>query len=274
MPNWVSHSITLKGKKSDIKKLTEFVKSEDRDFDFNKVLPIPKELQGTQAPTKIISQKEYDEQEKRLAKGELTKEEKDWGISRGLTQELSSQYIKKFGTDNWYDWQCSHWGTKWNASSPSIQDDMIFFETAWSTPYNLLAKLSELFPTIEIQVRFADEDFGHNVGEYTLFAGEEVSSNIPKGGSKEAYIMALEIGGGSDYYTWEMLFDIDEGEELNDFYTTMIEISYKEEGVVDEGFPANVLNEFLNLALADENFELATKIRDILKAKEESGEDA
>jgi hypothetical protein len=274
MPNWVSHSITLKGKKSDIKKLTEFVKSEDRDFDFNKVLPIPKELEGTQSPAKIISQQEYDEQETRLAKGELTEEEKKWGISRGLTQELSNQYIQKFSANNWYDWQCSNWGTKWNASSPSIQDDMIFFETAWSTPYNLLAKLSELFPTIEIKVQFADEDFGHNVGEYTLFAGEEISSNIPEGGSKEAYLMALEISGSSEYYTWEMLFDIDEDEELSDFYTTMIEISYKEQGAVDEGFPTNVLNEFLSLAIADDNFELASQIRDILKAKEESGEEA
>ena len=274
MPNWVSHSIMLNGKKSDIQKLTEFVKSENRDFDFDKVLPIPKELQGTQAPTKIISQKEYDEQEKRLAKGELTKQEKDWGISRGLTKELSEQYIEKFGTDNWYDWQCSNWGTKWNASCPSIEGNMIFFETAWSTPYNLLAKLSELFPSVEIFVRFADEDFGHNVGEYTLFAGEEVNSNIPEGGSKEAYIMALEISGSSDYYTWEMLFDIDESEELNDFYTTMIEISYKEEGAVDEGFPKSVLNEFLRLAIADDNFELASQIRDILKAKEENGEEA
>ena len=54
----------------------------------------------------------------------------------------------------------------------------------------------------------------------------------------------------------------------------MIKISYEENKAVDEEFPTNVLNEFLSLALADENFELAKEIRDILKAKEESGEEA
>ena len=73
-----------------------------------------------------------------------------------------------------------------------------------------------------------------------------------------------------------MLFDIEEDEDIDDnaLYKVMIGLSYEENKSVDEGFPTNVLNEFLNLALADENFELATEIRDILKTKEESGEEA
>jgi protein-arginine kinase activator protein McsA len=73
-----------------------------------------------------------------------------------------------------------------------------------------------------------------------------------------------------------MLFDIEEEEDIEDnaLYKVMIGVSYEDYKAVDEGFPTNVLNEFLNLALADENFELATEIRDILKTKEESGEEA
>ena len=90
-------------------------KREYQYIDFNKVAPIPKELENTQSPTRIISQKEYDEQEKRIVEGNLTDNEKNWGLSRGLTQELVDEYRKRFGASDWYDWQTSNWGTKWNA---------------------------------------------------------------------------------------------------------------------------------------------------------------
>ncbi len=110
MPNWISNEVKFTGKKEQVEALLKLVKSEDREFDFNKIAPIPKELEGTQAPTKIISKKEYDEQEKRLAKGELNEDEQRFGLSRGLTKELSDEYINRFGTDNWYSWQNSNWG--------------------------------------------------------------------------------------------------------------------------------------------------------------------
>lgn len=276
MPNWIANNLELRGNAEQVAKILEFVKSDEREFDFNKIAPIPKELENTQAPTKIISQKEYDEQEARLAKGELTESEKSWGISRGLTLEMSMEYKRRFGADNWYGWQTQNWGTKWNASEVFISDNLISFNTAWSTPEPIFTALSKLFPDVEFFIEFADEDFGHNVGEVTLLNGDEIDSNIPEGGSKEAYLMAYKIQGESEYYTWDMLFDIEEDEDIddNEFYKTMIGLSYEENKAVDEGFPTNVLNEFLNLALANENFELATEIRDILKAKEESGEEA
>jgi hypothetical protein len=276
MPNWITNNVELRGNKRQVEAILEFVKSDEREFDFNKIALIPKELENTQAPTKIISQKEYDEQEERLARGELTESEKSWGISRGLTLELSMEYKKRFGADNWYDWQCSNWGTKWNASEVFISDNVISFNTAWSAPEPIFVALSEKFPEVEFFIQFADEDFGHNVGEVSLLGGDEIDSNIPEGGSKEAYLLAYKIQGESDYYTWDMLFDIEEDEDIEDnaLYKVMIGISYEDNKLVDEGFPTNVLNEFLNLALADENFELATEIRDILKTKEESGEEA
>jgi hypothetical protein len=276
MPNWITNIVELKGNAEQVEAILEFVKSDEREFDFNKIAPIPKELENTQAPTNIISQKKYDEQEERLARGELTESEKRWSISRGLTKELSQEFIKKFGADNWYDWQCSNWGTKWNASEVFISDNVISFNTAWSAPEPIFVALSEKFPEVEFFIQFADEDFGHNVGEVSLLGGDEIDSNIPKGGSKEAYLLAYKIQGESDYYTWDMLFDIEEDEDIDDnaLYKVMIGVSYEDNKMVDEGFPTNVLNEFLNLALADENFELATEIRDILKTKEESGEEA
>lgn len=44
MPNWVQNEIYLRGNKEDIKKVLELVKSDDSEFDFNKLVPMPNTL--------------------------------------------------------------------------------------------------------------------------------------------------------------------------------------------------------------------------------------
>ena len=44
MPNWVQTDIYLHGEEKDIKKVLELVKSEELEFDFNKLVPMPKTL--------------------------------------------------------------------------------------------------------------------------------------------------------------------------------------------------------------------------------------
>ena len=44
MPNWVQTDIFLHGKERDIRTVLELVKSEESEFDFNKIFPIPKTL--------------------------------------------------------------------------------------------------------------------------------------------------------------------------------------------------------------------------------------
>ena len=47
MPNWVQTSIYLSGEEENIKKVLELVKSEESEFDFNKLIPMPSELNIT-----------------------------------------------------------------------------------------------------------------------------------------------------------------------------------------------------------------------------------
>lgn len=44
MPNWVQNEIVFSGEEKDIKKVLELIKSEESDFDFNKLIPMPKTL--------------------------------------------------------------------------------------------------------------------------------------------------------------------------------------------------------------------------------------
>jgi len=95
----------------------------------------------------------------------------------------------------WYDWRVKNWGTKWNAHEPYVSDGYMDFDTAWSTPEPIIKRLSEMFKDVDFSVRFADEDFGYNVGEYTYCNGKLVDEFMPEGGSYEAYDLAADILG-------------------------------------------------------------------------------
>ena len=47
-------------------------------------------------------------------------------------------------------------------------------KTAWSAPHPVLEKLTEMFPDIELEHEWADEDIGQNCGRYSYKAGERI----------------------------------------------------------------------------------------------------
>lgn len=68
--------------------------------------------------------------------------------------------------DNWYNWCCAHWGTKWPADEVEIveyeegeQTSVLeaTFNTAWSPPHGFLAHLTQLFPSMKIHCAFEEE---------------------------------------------------------------------------------------------------------------------
>ena len=269
MPNWVRNIVEFSGNEEVIARMKEEIKSEDRVIDFNKIAPIPSELVDTQSPTRIISQEEYDKQQERIAKDELTEGERNFGISRGITQEMADDFKQRFGHTCWYGWQNANWGTKWNACDSEDYEDRIEFSTAWATPFDLLVKLSEKYPEIRFSIRYADEDFGHNVGEFVLKNGQEVECNIPEGGTYESYLMAMDIQYGTphDYFdcneeTFTELWGDDE-EELGNYLLNMIDIAYDHEiyPYEDCEYHKLVLERFKDKAMADEKYELVAIIQ-------------
>ena len=270
MPNHITNRLTIIGTEEQVAQVREAIRGEEEDrlIDFNKIAPIPTELQGTVSPMRIITQAEYDEQKRRIANNELSDMEKQWGLSRGLTQALANEYKEKFGHCDWYGWQTSNWGTKWNAYSQHENDEnCIEFDTAWSNPYSILVKLSQMFPEVTFEVEYADEDFGYNVGRYTLVNGEQTESNIPDGGSQEAIEMAMDIKGDEDYYLTDYLcYDVEE-DDINDFVENLIQIAHEKGKLVAE-YPVCILERLKELALESEQFERVVEIDKILATKE------
>jgi hypothetical protein len=84
------------------------------------------------------------------------------------TQEALVQILQERRTsDDWYNWNCRNWGTKWEITEKaSVFYEMpadtgleicYRMESAWSPPAEALAKLAEQHPDITIDLSSIDE---------------------------------------------------------------------------------------------------------------------
>lgn len=268
MPNYVKHIVSLSGKAKAVAELVAFAQNGELLLDFNKIIPMPKELEGTVSPQRIISEAEYKKEMKRIASGDLTPMEKAYGLGIGITQKLSNQYKLKYGADNWYDWKIENWGTKWGVGECEFEDNRYTFDTAWSTPVKIFEALSKMFKTVSIRVQFADEDFGQNVGEYTLLGGVCVKENIPEGGSDEALEMALGIR-DDEYMITDYLAELNDKQLDESYAKSLIRMAHKKGKLINE-YPVKVLNTLLEMAVADEQYERAEEIKIIIELSKKS----
>ena len=209
MPNHVTNKIRFNGSKEDVERIMAFVKSDESEFDFNKIIPMPEELNveaGSRGDDGLEAYREY------LRTGIQPKEiTNKYGFKRVIEDEdfaLGKRYyenIQKYGCANWYDWCWNRWGTKWNAYDVSVSGEEIEFLTAWNAPEPVILKLSELFPNVEIEHDYADEDMGYNCGKLTYIDGAMYDSTDFEQGSDEALRFACELHGYDyDEYMEEM----------------------------------------------------------------------
>ncbi len=128
MPNWCSNEVDVWGPEKDIKAFKELVTTDKEAFSFNKILPMPEEL-DSQAPNR---------------KG-----------------KSSEELIKKYGYADWYQWRLANWGVKWDSEGELVDesDESLTYniETPWCPPEGIYDELVKRFPELEI-VWFYRED--------------------------------------------------------------------------------------------------------------------
>jgi hypothetical protein len=94
-------------------------------------------------------------------------------------------------------WSVQHWGTKWNAYHSKVTEEgdrlRIQFDTAWSHPGPAVKALSEKFPMATLDVEYADDNVGYNLGSYKIKGGIMSDMYKPKEGSIEAETMSWRI---------------------------------------------------------------------------------
>jgi hypothetical protein len=290
MPNHISNILTIEGEASLVAQIKSEISTVDADgdtrhIDFDKIVPRPASLDITSGsstdngiailkyrsgdPSKINQIMGYQWATEFETPEDLINHLLEKGLANLEEAQKALDNERLYGHRDWYSWSTSNWGTKWNAySTNDNEDDGIYFETAWSTPYPVMLALSAKYPEVVINVRFADEDFGHNVGEYILQNGDVVEENIPEGGSDEAYEMAAEITGYESYFE-DRVYDIEAEsiEELEDYEKNAISYVYRKGILAD--FPKVALNYMEQLAVEEENYEFAEKIKNTIAVNQE-----
>jgi len=145
MPNWVFNHLTIDGSKEDIAKVKAQV--------------------GATIKTKYKSADEVDEEVDREPifsfmnilpppEDKLDEYHAVHGYADG----------KKTGDTeyNWYNFNVREWGTKWDARDVDLlEDDETYlhykFDTAWSPPTEVIAKLAEQNPNLNITLEYREE---------------------------------------------------------------------------------------------------------------------
>lgn len=225
MPNHITNRIIVNGSEEKVKKFFEAIGSIQEDgtrvpIDFNKIKPMPESLNiesGSNTDigyalyhlaTKGIDKVAIEQWVHKSLQRSLSEEECDFtddGIKRFISSERGqalyqlgkavNENMSKYGAKTWYEWCYREWGTKWNAYNQEyINENTITFQTAWSGVPELLYKIAQNHPDVELSYLFADEDWGNNVGSFT-FQGADVDEHLPTGGSEEARAIAEELLG-------------------------------------------------------------------------------
>ena len=151
MPNWCYNRVTAYANDEHQDKLKEVEKIFESKTPFNDIFPMP--------DFKTIPNE----------KGELPKLEQHKNPDGSILWET---YNFPDGTndDRWYHWCINNWDTKWEASEIEFECDdseilTITFDTAWSPPEGVIAKLREKFPELTFQC-FYDEPGCEIAGYY------------------------------------------------------------------------------------------------------------
>ena len=122
MPNWTANNVLFVGKRKQLETLKDMLKSNENDFDFNNIVPMPKNI----------------------FRGNLGREEEE-----------------KYGKNNWYDWSIANWGTKWNSVGTRVElkDGSLYytFDTAWDCPREIVNALMRMKKTILKDIKISWE---------------------------------------------------------------------------------------------------------------------
>jgi len=211
MPNHIANKLVITGDKDILGRLVSSIETPHEDngeilhIDFNKIIPMPEELTTTECSSKAIeslalylhlnNKADLIPQLCRFVRIENVSGSPDFDERYMMGKKLYELYAS-IGYTNWYDWRLANWNTKWNAYDTYIEEYEptrleLYFNTAWSSPLPVIEKLVSMFPELQFNYVFADEDFSYNTG---MGASEEGCLNMyyPEGGSDEAVALYIE----------------------------------------------------------------------------------
>ena len=158
MPNYCTNNLTVTGDAKEIKRFHEAITAGELQAHehfriLDNLFPTPKELKDT------------------------TKGYYGEGTEKQIKQEeMNKANLKKFGSPDWYEWNCKNYGSKWSDFDGmfwQISDNEInaTFMSAWSPIGEGIRNVSKQFPTLDFVLSY-DEGGMAFCGGYAFRNGE------------------------------------------------------------------------------------------------------
>ena len=202
MPNHVTNHITSTSE-DVLARIAAAFEGEGADalVDFNKLIPMPEEINTSNEPIELVRRAEIVLGLKKFTPP-LDRPEAwhnrplcDPDIISDERFELFISYLRagrKHGHVSWYEWSIAHWGTKWNAYKWDVVDGRyVRFETAWSCPEQIVEALAAKVPGPWVW-EYADEDIGNNCGTWACDANGRLWWSVPDAANARAFALGIK----------------------------------------------------------------------------------
>lgn len=187
------------------------------------------------------------------------KDKENWDIDpKKLSKYLEETYD---GDTGWSSWNCSNWGTKWNACDVRLKEETdeelhYYYETAWSPALPALEYATTKYPELTFRVTYTEESDAC-AGIVVLHGGDvviqrEIDPNMDKNGYlQEKYLdVLLALASMGPDQLAQVEGTIDENFEWDGDY-----------------FSSGILNSALRAVLSDE-LHVETFAQDLIKVLE------
>lgn len=139
MPNHVYHHFAMSNLTDKQKEILNKIQSNHHGL-CGYYIPMPEDLINTQSPPNVVSESEYErimEENKKIDRSKPFFYE-----PKPITKMMQDRLIQLYGHDNWYNWACERWGTKWGCYDNDIDGETYTCTTAWSP---MRTEIVELF---------------------------------------------------------------------------------------------------------------------------------
>jgi len=88
---------------------------------------------------------------------------KDGIANHGEASDEQKKLIEEFGYRSWYDFCVGEWGTKWDATIGSFEQDgdsvTVYFDTAWSPPEGIYKAMEDA--GIKVEATYCEQGIGY-----------------------------------------------------------------------------------------------------------------
>lgn len=184
MPNWCTNRLIVieEGDGAELQKFVESItlpEDHEDQHDLTLPYPTPEILLGTRSPRQTVEQ--VEEMRAKRDAGAMKAHENyvgetqdgSWCTDKYLQEQLDQieqgeQAQKETGFHSWYDWNITHWSTKWSPDVHQVLvdagDDLssatVCYQTPWGPAEGLILRLSELNPSLSFVESYIEEGMG------------------------------------------------------------------------------------------------------------------